>query len=290
MHSQFNKDTDRRKHNRFIFMSYLCISNIMSAFSICMMRRLKASTKDKNLNLIVIGALSTLLLLLSPTSAVFAQTPWGLFQRLCPSGLLATGPQCANLFTGTNLGTCDNSFLVSLGVCTPSSTNTCPTNTVLQNGVCVPISSNCPVGSVLQSGVCVPISCPAGSVLQNGVCVCPPGSILQNGICVPFTNPTQSAPVAVAVATPSSTTHGSFVQLNGLGSFATTSGATIVSYSWVQTSGPTQALSGANTAIASFIATLQAATTPTTLTFSLTVTDSNGRVSTPNSVAVTITS
>jgi hypothetical protein len=240
-------------------MSYLYINNIMDTFSRGLMRRLEVNTKDKDLNLLVIGAFLTLILVLTPSPAVFAQSPWGLFQKLCPSGLLATGPQCANLFTGNNMGICDSAFLVSIGVCTPSSINTCPTNTVLQNGVCVPISSTCPIGTVLQ-----------------------------NGVCVPFTNPTQSAPVAVAVASPSSTTHGSFVQLNGLSSFATTSGATIVSYLWTQTSGLSQTLSGSNTAIASFIAT--ATTTPTTLTFSLTVTDSNGRVSAPNSVAVTITS
>jgi hypothetical protein len=220
---------------------------------------MEANTKDKDLNLLVIGVFLTLILVLTPSSAVFAQSPWGLFQRLCPSGLLATGPQCANLFTGNNIGTCDNSFLMAIGICTPSSTNTCPIGTVLQNGVCVPISSTCPIGTVLQ-----------------------------NGVCVPFTNPTQSAPVAVAVASPSSTTHGSFVQLNGLSSFVTTSGATIVSYLWTQTSGLSQTLSGSNTAIASFIAT--ATTTPTTLTFSLTVTDSNGRVSAPSSVTVTVTS
>ena len=135
----------------------------MGTFSICLMHRLKSCTKDKNLNLIVIGAFSSVLLLLAPASSVFAQTPWSLFQRLCPSGFLATGPQCANLFTGTNIGTCDNSFLMSLGVCTPSSTNACPVNTVLQNGVCVPISSTCPIGSVLQNGVCVPFPNPVPS-------------------------------------------------------------------------------------------------------------------------------
>ena len=156
----------------------------MDTFSIGLMRRLKVNTKDKGLNLLVIGAFLALILVLTPSSAVFAQSPWGLFQRLCPSGLLATGPQCANLLTGNNMGTCDNSFLMALGICTPSSTNTCPIGTVLQNGVCVPISSTCPIGTVLQNGVCVPISR-----------TCPIGTVLQNGVCVPFPNPIQSAPV-----------------------------------------------------------------------------------------------
>ena len=210
----------------------------MDTFSIGLMRRLKANTKDKGLNLLVIGAFLALILVLTPSSAVFAQSPWGLFQRLCPSGLLATGPQCANLLTGNNMGTCDNSFLMALGICTPSSTNTCPIGTVLQNGVCVPISITCPIGTVLQNGVCVPISstCPIGTVLQNGVCVpisstCPIGTVLQNGVCVPFPNPIQSAPVAVATVSPSSTVGvNTNVTLIGSSSFATTSGATVKSY------------------------------------------------------------
>jgi len=69
-------------------------------------------------------ALSTVLLLLIPTSVifVFAQTsvqkPWGLFQTLCPAGRLATGPQCQDLFTGTNIGTCDPNLLNTYGVYT----------------------------------------------------------------------------------------------------------------------------------------------------------------------------
>jgi hypothetical protein len=239
------------------------------------MRRLEANTKDRDLNLLVIGAFLTLILVLTTSSAVFAQSPWGLFQKLCPSGLLATGPQCANLFTGNNMGICDNAFLVSIGVCTPSSTNTCPTNTVLQNGVCVPISSTCPIGSVLQNGVCVPISS-----------TCPIGSVLQNGVCVPFTNPVQSAPVANA-GTPQTATSGTTVFLDGTGSYATTSGARIVSYSWIQAPGSIAVtLSGANTATPSFRAPPVVNQTP--LLFSLTVTDSLGQVSTPNSVTITV--
>jgi len=99
------------------------------------MRRLEANTKDKDLNLLVIGGFLTLILVLIPSSAVFAQSPWGLFQKLCPSGLLATGPQCANLFTGTNIGTCDPNLLNTYGVCIPTTTGTCPANYQLQNGV-----------------------------------------------------------------------------------------------------------------------------------------------------------
>ena len=138
-------------------------------------------------------------------------------------------------------------------------------------------------------------TCPTGSVLQNGVCVpftnnnsCPTGSVLQNGICVPSTTPVQTAPIANAgpdqTVTPALW---STVTLVGTGSFATTSGATIVSYSWVQTSGsPTVTLTGANTATPTFPAPTVWASTP--LTFSLTVTDSNGAVSAPSSVTITL--
>jgi hypothetical protein len=242
---------------------------------------LKASTKNKNSNLLIICAHSTVLLLLIPTSVIFAQTsvqnPWGLFQTLCPAGRLATGPQCQNLFTGTNIGTCDPNLLNTYGVCIPTTTGTCTANYQLQNGVCVPISNTCPSGTVLQNGVCVPTTI-----------TCPIGSILQNGICVPFTNPVQSAPVAVVAVSPSSTVvGGTTVTLNGLGSYATTSGAAIVSYSWVQTSGPTVSLTGANTATPTFQAPI--VVNQTTLVFSLTVTDSLGQVSAPVSVTVIVT-
>ena len=61
-------------------------------------------------------------------------------------------------------------------------------------------------------------------------------------------------------------------------------GATLVSYSWVQTSGITVSSSGANTATPTFVAP----TNSTTLAFSLTVTDSNGAVSSPRTVTVTV--
>jgi K319-like protein len=252
----------------------------MGTIGLCLDQKLKDCSKNKNLTLLIMGASSIMLLLLIPTSTVFAQVslqnPWALFQTLCPQGRLATGPQCTNLFTGTNTATCDNSYLVAIGVCTPSSnTGTCPANYQLQNGVCVPISTTCPSGTVLQNGVCVPTNI-----------TCPIGSILQNGVCVPFTNPGQSAPVANA-GTSQTATSGTTVFLDGSGSFATTNGATIVSYSWVQSPGSTPVtLTGANTATPSFVAPIVVNQTP--LVFSLTVTDSLGQVSTPSSVTVTV--
>jgi hypothetical protein len=76
---------------------------------------------------------------------------------------------------------------------------------------------------------------------------------------------------------------GSLVTLDGTGSSAQ-NGATIVSYSWVQTSGITASLSGANTVTPTFVAP----TNSTILVFSLTVTDSNGAVSSPSTVTVTV--
>ena len=61
-------------------------------------------------------------------------------------------------------------------------------------------------------------------------------------------------------------------------------GASIASYSWVQSSGTAVSLNGANTARAVFTAP----TITTSLTFSLTVTDSTGAVSSPSTVTITV--
>jgi hypothetical protein len=198
-----------------------------------------------------------MLLLLIPNSAVFGQSPWGLFQTLCPAGQLASGPQCQNLLTGNNIGTgiCNNAYLISIGVCVPTTTSTCPIGSVLQNGVCVPTTTS----------------------------TCPIGSVLQNGVCVPFTNPIQSRPIANA-GQDQTVTEGFTVSLDGASSYATTSGATIVSYAWTQTFGPTVGLNGATSPTPLFTAPAQA----TTLTFSLRVTDSLGQVSSPDSVTITV--
>ncbi|MDQ6668402.1 MAG: hypothetical protein M3Y53_09280, partial [Thermoproteota archaeon] len=71
-------------------------------------------------------------------------------------------------------------------------------------------------------------------------------------------------------------TRGSPVTLDGTGSFSP-NGGTIVSYSWVQTAGPSVGVLP-NTARPVFIAPQVS----TTLGFSLTVTDSRGAVSSPS--------
>jgi hypothetical protein len=76
---------------------------------------------------------------------------------------------------------------------------------------------------------------------------------------------------------------GALVVLNGAGSFDP-SGGTIISYSWVQTAGPTVSLSGANTATPTFIAPGAAIF----LSFSLTVTNSGGLVSSPSTVFISV--
>jgi hypothetical protein len=89
----------------------------------------------------------------------------------------------------------------------------------------------------------------------------------------------------IANAGPSQTvSQGSIVTLVGTGSFSP-NGGTIVSYSWTQTSGTPVSLNGANTATPTFTAP----TGTTSLTFSLTVTDSTGAVSSPSTVTVTVT-
>jgi len=79
----------------------------------------------------------------------------------------------------------------------------------------------------------------------------------------------------IAIATPQSqvVSRGSGVTLDGTGSFDP-NGGTIVFYSWVQTSGITVALNGANTATPTFIA--PSISFGNSLMFSLTVTNSAG--------------
>ena len=103
------------------------------------------------------------------------------------------------------------------------------------------------------------------------------------------TQPRTSNGQPIANAGPSQTVpSASIVTLNGTASFATTSGATIVSYSWVQTSGTSVTLNGATTANPTFTAPIVNRTTTTTLSFNLVVTDSNGLVSAPSSVTITV--
>ena len=85
---------------------------------------------------------------------------------------------------------------------------------------------------------------------------------------------------------------GASVTLNGAGSTGSVSilngiqtQATIISYAWTQVSGTTISLNGANTATPTFTAP----TVATSLTFSLTVTDSTGAVSSRATVTVTVT-
>jgi hypothetical protein len=74
------------------------------------------------------------------------------------------------------------------------------------------------------------------------------------------------------------------VRLNGTG--VDPRGLVLTAFQWAQTAGPGVALTGANTATPTFTAPNVAA--PTTLTFSLIVTDSAGRVSAPDLVNVQV--
>ena len=96
------------------------------------------------------------------------------------------------------------------------------------------------------------------------------------------TPPQQGAPIANAGPN-QAVSLGSLVTLEGTGSSAQ-SGATIVTYQWIQTSGTPVSLNGANTATPTFTAP----TVATSLTFSLTVTDSTGAVSSPSTVTITV--
>jgi hypothetical protein len=143
-----------------------------------------------NNNLLFLSTIPFILLLLIPTTLVSGQTsPWNLFQRLCQSGGLATGPQCQNLGTSSSSSVCGTDAILQNGVCVPTTTNgVCGTNSVLQNGVCVPTTTNgvCGTNSVLQNGVCVPTT--TSSTTTTGTCLA--NYILQNGVCVPTTTQT----------------------------------------------------------------------------------------------------
>lgn len=120
---------------------------------------------------------------------------------------------------------------------------------------------------------------------------CPTGFVIQNNFCVPTTTSTMTGTTSTTVSQPIANagsaltvSHGSLVTLVGTGSFSP-NGGTIVSYSWVQTSGTPVSLTGATTATPTFTAP----TVATSLVFSLTVTDSTGAVSSPATVSVTVT-
>ena len=98
-----------------------------------------------------------------------------------------------------------------------------------------------------------------------------------------FLLPANTAPAAVATATPATTTGGNLVSLDG--SASTDSDGSIASYAWTQTGGPTVSLSGATSATASF--TAPSVSSATVLSFALQVSDDEGAADTA-STSVTV--
>jgi hypothetical protein len=138
----------------------------------------------------------------------------------------------------------------------------------------------CPTGTMLQGNTCIPFN-----QFQQQPTTCPINTVLINGICQ--TQMTQLPPIANAG--PSQTVpSASIVTLDGTASFAQ-NGAAITSFLWNQISGTPVSLNGANTATPTFTAPTVNSTTTTTVSFNLVVTDSNGLVSAPSSVTITIT-
>jgi len=140
----------------------------------------------------------------SSTGTVFGQlasSPWSLFQRLCQSGSLATGPQCQNGQSQQQLGattssssqsSCPSGFTTLCAQSsTASSAGVCANGFTLQGGICVPTTSSttanngCPTNSPLQNGNCVPTTTPSTSIGT-----CPTNYQSQNGVCVPTTSTT----------------------------------------------------------------------------------------------------
>jgi hypothetical protein len=141
----------------------------------------------------------------------------------------------------------------------------------------------CPTGTILQGISCIPIN--QGQFPNNQPTICPINTVLINGICQ--TQTTQLPPIANAG--PAQTVPSrSIVTLDGTASFAQ-NGATVVSYLWNQPPGQSIGLNLANPARPVFTAPSVNSTTTTTVSFSLIVTDSNGLVSAPSSVTITVT-
>jgi len=138
----------------------------------------------------------------------------------------------------------------------------------------------CPTGTILQGNTCIPFN-----QFQQQPTTCPINTVLINGICQ--TQTTQLPPIANAG--PSQTVPSvSTVTLDGTASFAQ-NGAAITSFLWNQISGPAVALTQATTASPTFTAPTVNSTSTTTVSFNLVVTDSNGLVSAPSSVTITVT-
>src|SRR5712691_7367215 len=92
-----------------------------------------------NFNFIPLSTISIILLLLIPTTVVFGQTtPWGLFQQLCQTGRLATGPQCQGLLQGQQPSSTTGTITAA---------GTCPTGFVIQNNFCVPATTSTTTGT-----------------------------------------------------------------------------------------------------------------------------------------------
>ena len=125
------------------------------------------------------------LLSLLPGTMVFGQTsPWSLFQQLCPTGRLATGPQCHNLQIQQQQQQSSASSSASSQACPPAFTPLCAqgttgsVNTTSQAG-----SGTCPSGFTLQGNFCIPLT--STTIPQTTTGACPANTILQNGVCVP---------------------------------------------------------------------------------------------------------
>lgn len=123
----------------------------------------------------------------------------------------------------------------------------------------------------------------------SGTGTCPTGFLIHNDLCVPTTASTTTGTTSTILSQPIANagpnqvvSQGSLVTL--VDTESSSNGGTIVSYLWVQTSGTPVSLTGANTPTPSFTAP----TATTSLTFSLTVTDSTGAISNPALVRIMI--
>ena len=138
--------------------------------------------------LLVIIVLLALVLAVTVPSTVFVQTsPWSLFQQLCPTGRLATGPQCQNLQIQQQQQQQQSSTSspASSQACPPAFASLCATQGTTAGSVNTTTSQagsgTCPTGFTLQGNFCIPLT----STTTTPTGACPANSILQNGVCVP---------------------------------------------------------------------------------------------------------
>ncbi len=233
---------------------------------------------NKQISLVVV----TILLAISivPVAAANAMGPlFPMMQQACLRGL-AVSPQSGLLGSGLGQQALQNQ---QSGV---NQNLNCPSGMQQVNGQCQVINNG-----LNTNGLNSQFTGTTNPTTTNGISTCTPST---QTISLPNSNAGVDQTITPALGTTvvldGSKSTGGVVQNNCINNQVGNSQqatGTVMAYSWVQTSGsPTVTLTGANTAAPTFPAPTVSASTP--LTFSLTVTDSSGAVSTPTTTVITL--